>query len=60
MNPATRELHLSLIRQLKGILTAWEKWLHIEYEAGLPDGTVKDAIAEIGAGKKPALVDKSK
>lgn len=27
MNPHTRELHETIIRLLKGILSAWEKWL---------------------------------
>ena len=27
MNPATRELHQTIIRLLKGVLSAWEKWL---------------------------------
>lgn len=27
MNPATKELHTTLLRLLKGCLTAWEKWL---------------------------------
>lgn len=27
MTPATRELNQILIRLLKGMLTAWEKWL---------------------------------
>jgi hypothetical protein len=27
MNPVTKELHVTLIRLLKGCLTAWEKWL---------------------------------
>lgn len=27
MNQNTRELHETVIRLLKGVLTAWEKWL---------------------------------
>jgi len=27
MNPASAELHEALIRLLKGMLSAWEKWL---------------------------------
>lgn len=27
MIPATKELHETVIRLLKGVLTAWEKWL---------------------------------
>lgn len=27
MTPATKELHETVIRLLKGVLTAWEKWL---------------------------------
>lgn len=27
MNPVTRELHETLIRLVKGIVSAWEKWL---------------------------------
>lgn len=27
MSPATKELHETVIRLLKGVLTAWEKWL---------------------------------
>lgn len=27
MTPATKELHTTLIRLLKGCLSAWEKWL---------------------------------
>lgn len=27
MTPATLELHQTVIRLLKGVLTAWEKWL---------------------------------
>lgn len=27
MAPSTRQLHASLIRLAKGMLTAWEKWL---------------------------------
>lgn len=27
MNSHTRELHETVIRLLKGVLTAWEKWL---------------------------------
>ena len=27
MSPATRELHQTIIRLLKGVLSAWEKWL---------------------------------
>lgn len=27
MNTATKELHETVIRLLKGVLTAWEKWL---------------------------------
>lgn len=33
MTPATRELHVTIIRLLKGIITAWERWLqHQEIE----------------------------
>lgn len=28
MNAATVELHRTIIRLLKGILTAWERWLN--------------------------------
>lgn len=28
MNPATRKLHQTLIRLLKGCLNAWEEWLN--------------------------------
>lgn len=44
MTPHTRELQLGLIRQLKGALTVWEKWLQAEYEAGLPLGTPQDVM----------------
>lgn len=27
MKPTTRELHETIIRLLKGILSAWERWL---------------------------------
>ena len=27
MSPATRELQETIIRLLKGVITAWEKWL---------------------------------
>lgn len=27
MTPATRELHATIIRLLKGVITAWERWL---------------------------------
>jgi hypothetical protein len=27
MSPATRKLHEALIRLVKGIITAWERWL---------------------------------
>ena len=27
MSPATRELHETIIRLVKGIVTAWERWL---------------------------------
>ena len=27
MSPNTKELHETVIRLLKGVLTAWEKWL---------------------------------
>lgn len=27
MNNSTRELHQTLIRMLKGCISAWEKWL---------------------------------
>lgn len=27
ITPATRELHSTIIRLLKGIISAWEKWL---------------------------------
>lgn len=27
MNPSTKEFHQTLIRLLKGAVTAWEKWL---------------------------------
>ena len=27
MNPTTKELHETVIRLLKGCLSAWEKWL---------------------------------
>ena len=27
MNPVTKELHTTLLRLLKGCLSAWEKWL---------------------------------
>lgn len=27
MNAATLELHRTLIRLLKGVITAWERWL---------------------------------
>ena len=27
MNPSTIELHKTLIRLLKGAITAWEKWI---------------------------------
>ena len=27
MTPATRELHETVIRLLKGVLSAWERWL---------------------------------
>lgn len=28
MNPVTVTLHEALIRLAKGMITAWEKWLH--------------------------------
>lgn len=34
MTQATKTLHLSIIRCLKGILAAWEKWLD-EKSAGV-------------------------
>lgn len=30
MTPATRELHNTLIRLLKGCIGAWEKWLEAQ------------------------------
>lgn len=27
MNPATKELHQTLIRLAKGVISAWEKWI---------------------------------
>lgn len=27
MTPATKELHTSIIRLLKGVIHAWERWL---------------------------------
>jgi hypothetical protein len=27
MTPATKELHLTLIRLVKGCISAWERWL---------------------------------
>lgn len=27
MTPATKELHATIIRLLKGVLSAWERWL---------------------------------
>lgn len=27
MSPATKELHTVIIRLLKGVLSAWERWL---------------------------------
>lgn len=27
MTPATRELHATIIRLLKGVISAWERWL---------------------------------
>lgn len=27
MSPVTKELHLTLIRLAKGMITAWERWL---------------------------------
>jgi hypothetical protein len=44
MTPQTRELQLGLIRQLKGVLTVWEKWLQAEHEASLPEGTPADVM----------------
>jgi len=32
MSPATRELHQTIIRLLKGVITAWEKWLKTQSE----------------------------
>ena len=28
MTPATKELHATLIRLLKGCISAWERWLN--------------------------------
>lgn len=51
MSPHTRELQLGLIRQLKGVLTVWEKWLQAEYEAGLPLGTPADVMNILSKAK---------
>jgi len=54
MSPITKEFHLSLIRLLKGMLTAWERWTQETYLASLPDGTVDDALKILSPkGKKP-------
>lgn len=38
MNPSTARLHRTLIRLLKGCLTAWEKWLgEVAPESREPD-----------------------
>jgi len=30
MNPATLQLHETLIRLVKGVISAWEKWLETQ------------------------------
>jgi len=32
VNLVTRELHLTLIRLLKGMISAWEKWLRAQQQ----------------------------
>lgn len=40
MKPATKALHLTLIRLLKGCLNAWERWvnLYADDEGRPPEG----------------------
>lgn len=38
MNPMTIRLHFALIRHLKGLLRAWEDWLHEQQEADQKTG----------------------
>ena len=33
MSPATEKFQLSLIRLLKGMLSAWEEWIHSQEDA---------------------------
>ena len=51
MTPHARELQLGLIRQFRGVLTIWEKWLQAEYEAGLPEGTPEDVMKILSESK---------
>ena len=34
MNPATAKLHETLIRLIKGVISAWEEWLKAQVAAG--------------------------
>jgi hypothetical protein len=53
MKPYTRELHSGLIRQLRGMLTVWEKWLNAAYLDGLPEGTPQDVLKILTPDKRP-------
>lgn len=39
MRPATKELHFAIIRLLKGILSAWERWLRVYADDPPPQET---------------------
>lgn len=53
MTPHTRLFHQTLIRLIKGIVTAWERWLVAEHTASLPEGTPDDVVNILSKGRKP-------
>ena len=52
MKQHTRELHESLIRLAKGMITAWERWLSKDAIDQAKPGTIEDAMQILGSSVK--------
>lgn len=44
MKPYTYRFHFAAIRALRGLLTAWEKWVEADHLESLPEGTPDEVI----------------
>jgi len=55
--PHTYRLHFAVIRSLRGVITAWEKWVEADHLESLPDGTPEE-VMKILTPDRPQQPDK--